>query len=96
MKLPKGYTVFDAADYIKSDADVAAYLGVVLEEYGDDPAFIAKALGTVARARGMNDIAKKTGLSRSSLYKALSGDRTPSLDTFIKVLNALDLKLKIA
>lgn len=96
MKLPEGYTKFDAADYIESEEDAAVYLGVVFEEYGDDPAFIAKALGTVARARGMNDIAKKAGLSRASLYKALSGDRIPSLDTFIKVLKALDLKLKIA
>ena len=96
MKLPKGCSVFDAADYIKSEEDAVVYLSIVLEEYGDNPAFIAKALGTIARSRGMNKIAKKSGLSRASLYKALSGDRTPSLDTFIRVLKALDLKLKIA
>lgn len=96
MKLPKGYSVFDAAEHIKTADDEAAYLRVVFEEYGEDSAFLAKALGTVARARGMNNIAKKSGLSRSSLYKALSGDRTPTLDTFIKVIKALDLKLKIA
>lgn len=96
MKTPKGCSAFDAADYIKSEEDVALYLGVVFEEHGDDPAFIAKALGTVARARGMNSVASKAGLSRASLYKSLSGDRVPSLDTFIKVINALGMKLKIA
>ena len=96
MKLPKGYTVFDAADYLKSEKDIKSYLNVCMEEYGDDPVFIAKALGTVARARGMTGLAKKAGLTRASLYKALSGEGNPEFATILKVIQALGLKLKIA
>ncbi len=64
-----------------------------MEEAGDDPAFIAAALGTIARAHGMMRLAKKTGLTREGLYKALSADGNPSLGTVLKVLKALGLKL---
>ncbi|MCC6825712.1 MAG: putative addiction module antidote protein, partial [Acidobacteria bacterium] len=56
-------------------------------------AFIAKALGNIARAKGMTEIAREAGLSRESLYKALSGERTPSFDTILKVISALGLKI---
>jgi probable addiction module antidote protein len=66
-----------------------------LEEAGDDAAFVAKALGDIARAKGMTEVARATGLSRESLYKALSGERTPSLDTVLKVVAALGMRLHV-
>jgi probable addiction module antidote protein len=72
---------------------MAAYLEACIQESEGDSAFIAKALGDIARAKGMTQIARETGLSRESLYKALSGDRSPSFDTILKVISALGLKL---
>jgi probable addiction module antidote protein len=68
----------------------------VLDEAGDDPAFIAKSLGHIARARGMSRLANDTGLSRESLYRALSGDGNPEFGTILKVIKALGLRLQIA
>jgi probable addiction module antidote protein len=84
---------YDVAEHLRSPDEMAAYLEACLEEADGDAAFIAKALGDIAKAKGMSQIAKDTGLSRESLYKALSGERTPSFDTVLKVLNALGLKL---
>ncbi|OGB28439.1 MAG: putative addiction module antidote protein [Burkholderiales bacterium RIFCSPLOWO2_12_FULL_61_40] len=84
---------FDVADYLKSDEDIAQYLSVVLED--GDPALLAATMGDIARARGMTQLAKDTGLSRESLYKSLSGDRAPSSDTLLKVIKALGFKLTI-
>ena len=86
------FSRYDAADYLKTDADMAAYLEACLEEAPDDPAVIAAALGDIARARGMVQLAKETGLTREGLYKALSKDGNPSLGTVLKVLRALGLK----
>ena len=72
---------------------MAAYLAGYIEESDGDAAFITKALGDIARAKGMTQIARETGLSRESLYKALSGDRSPSFDTILKVVSGLGLKL---
>ncbi|MBX9894281.1 addiction module antidote protein [Nitrosomonas sp. sh817] len=71
------------------------YLQACFEEAGDDAAFIAKAIGTIAKARGMSQLAHDTGLGRESLYKALSGDGNPSLATILKVIKALGLKLHV-
>lgn len=84
---------WDSAEYLKTDEDMALYLEACLEEAGDDAAFIAKALGTIARAKGMTQLAKETGLGRESLYKALSGEGNPSFATILKVTNALGIKL---
>ena len=84
---------WDSAEHLKTDEDVANYLDACLEEAGDDPAFIAKALGNIARARGMSQLARDTGLGRESLYKALSGEGNPSCATILKVINALGVKL---
>ena len=73
---------------------MAAYLEVCFEEANGDAAFIAKALGDIARAKGMSQVARDAGLSRESLYKALSGERTPNFDTILKVISALGLKLQ--
>jgi probable addiction module antidote protein len=84
---------YDVAEHLRTPEEMAAYLEACLEEAGDDAAFIAKALGDIARAKGMTDVARDAGLSRESLYKALSGERTPGLDTVLKVIRALGLEL---
>ena len=84
---------WDSAEHLKTNEDMALYLEVCLEEAGDDAAFIAKALGTIARAKGMSQLARDTGLGRESLYKALSGEGNPSFATILKVPHALGLKL---
>ena len=84
---------YDVAETLRTPDEMAAYLEACIEEADGDAAFIAKALGDIARAQGMTQIARQTGLSRESLYKALSGDRSPSFDTVLKVITALGLKL---
>ena len=84
---------WDSAEHLRTDEDIALYLDACLEEAGDDPAFIAKALGNIARARGMSQLARETGLGRESLYKALSGEGNPSFATILKVIRALGVKL---
>ena len=87
------FTRWDPAENLKSEADIRAYLMASFEEAPDDAAYIAAALGDVARARGMSKLAKRTGLTRMGLYKALSKDGNPSFATVVKVLHALGLKL---
>ncbi len=84
---------FDVAEHLRNPEEMAAYLEACLEDPDVDAAFIAKALGDIARARGMTQIAREAGLSRESLYKALSGDRSPSFDTILKVTRVLGIKL---
>jgi probable addiction module antidote protein len=84
---------WDSAEHLKTDEDMALYLEACLEEAGDDAAFIAKALGNIARAKGMTQLAKETGLGRESLYKALSGEGNPSFATILKVTHALGIRL---
>lgn len=72
---------------------MAAYFEASLEQANGDAAFIAKALGDIARAKGMSQVAREAGLSRESLYKALSGERIPGFDTILKVVSALGLRL---
>ena len=86
-------TRYDVAEHLRTPEEMAAYLEACLEEAGNDAAFIAKALGDIARAKGMSQVARDAGLSRESLYKALSGERTHSFDTVLKVVEALGLKL---
>jgi probable addiction module antidote protein len=86
---------YDSADYLKTDEDIAAYLEATMEEGGDDPAYVARALGVVARARNMTALAQQVGMSRVGLNKALSGDGNPTLATVIKVAKALGLKISI-
>lgn len=93
---PEKFTRLDAADYLKSEDDIAAYLEAVMEESATDPAAIARALGAVARARNMAQLARDTGLTREGLYKALSGDGNPSFATVLKVAHALGLRLAFA
>ncbi len=85
-------TPYDVAEHLRTEEEMALYLDAAIEESNGDALFIAKALGDVARARGMTQIAKGAGLSRESLYKALSGNRSPELDTVLKLSRALGLR----
>ncbi|MDA8090345.1 MAG: putative addiction module antidote protein [Nitrospiraceae bacterium] len=84
---------WDVAEHLKTEEDIAAYLEAVLED--GDPALISAALGDIARARGMTDIAREAGLGRESLYKALSPEGNPEFATVLKVLRALGLTLHV-
>jgi probable addiction module antidote protein len=85
---------WDAADMLETKEDIAAYLDAVLAD--GDPDLMKKALGDVARAKGMTEIARAAGLGRANLYKALSPDGNPEFATVAKVLRALGLRLTIA
>jgi probable addiction module antidote protein len=86
-------TRYDVAEHLRTSEEMAAYLEACLDEADGDATFIAKALGDIARAKGMAQVARDSGLSRESLYKALSGERSPSFDTILKVVQALGLRL---
>ena len=86
-------TPYDVAEHLRTPEEMAAYLDAWLDEAPDDAAGIAKALGDMARAKGMSQVAKDAGLSRESLYRALSADGNPSFSTVLKVARALGVKL---
>jgi probable addiction module antidote protein len=86
-------TPYDIAEHLRTPEEMAAYLDAWLEEAPDDASGIAKALGDIARAKGMSQVAKDAGLSRESLYRALSADGNPSFATVLKVARALGVKL---
>ena len=89
MKLKK----FDVIDFLDSDEALIEYLNVALEE--NDPKYFAKALGNVARAKGMSSISEASGLGRQALYRALSSEGNPRIDTLFKVLDTLNVRLAI-
>jgi len=89
-------TRYDVAEHLRTPEEMAAYLEACLEEANGDAAFVAKALGDIARAKGMTQVAREAGLSRESLYKALSGERTPGFDTILKVAKALGIEFHAA
>lgn len=90
--MPKTKTsTYDAAEYLDSTEDMSAYLEAALED--GDPRVVVQALGTIARARGMTELAREAGLGRESLYKALSPDGNPAFSTVLKVVHALGLEL---
>jgi probable addiction module antidote protein len=86
-------TPYDVAEHLRTPEEMAAYLDAWFEEAPDDAAGIARALGDIARAKGMTQVAKDAGLSRESLYRALSADGNPSFSTILKVARALGVKL---
>lgn len=86
-------TPYDVAEHLRTPEEMAAYLDAWLAEAPDDAAGIAKALGDIARAKGMSQVAKDTGLSRESLYRALSANGNPSFATVLKVARALGVRL---
>lgn len=87
------YSRYDTADYLKTEEDIVLYMEAVMEEGGDDANLIAHALGDVARARNMSQLAREVGMTREGLYKALSREGNPSFDTIMKVAKALGLQL---
>lgn len=84
---------FDMAEHLNSKEEIATYLQLVLEE--DDPSELAHALGVVAKARGMSQIAKETGIGREALYKALRANSHPRFETINRVMQALGVKLTV-
>ena len=86
---------YDVAEHLRTPEEMAAYLDAWLEEASDDVSGIARALGDIARARGMSQVAKDAGLSRESLYRALSQDGNPSFATILKVAKALGVRLHV-
>ncbi|MBL8475298.1 MAG: putative addiction module antidote protein [Methyloversatilis sp.] len=92
---PKANTSpYDVADHLRTPEDMAAYLDAWLEDAADDISGIARALGDLARAKGMSQVARDTGLSRESLYRALSENGNPSFGTVLKVARALGVRLR--
>jgi probable addiction module antidote protein len=83
--------IFDTAEFLSSEKDMAAYLEAAFSE--SDPSLVVQALGAIAKARGMAQIAKDTGLRRESLYKALSPEGNPEFNTVLKVVKALGIRL---
>ena len=84
---------FDPAEYLATDEDVAAYLNAVLED--NDPTLLAAALGDIARARGMTQVARESGIAREALYKALRPGSEPRFDTIFRVCAALGVKMVV-
>lgn len=96
VKQTEEFGRFDAADYLVDIERASAYLEVALDEADDDPALIAQALGTVARSGNISELARRVGMSREGLYKALSADGNPSFATIIKVAKALGLRVQFS
>ena len=88
-------TRWDSAEHLKTEEDIQLYLEACLEEAGDDPVFIVHALGVIARAKNMSQLARDTGLTREGLYKALAPDGNPTFATVAKVAKALGYKLTV-
>lgn len=91
--LPEGYSRWDVADHLKSEEDMQLYLQACMDEDEGDGRLVRAALGDIARARGMTQLARDTGLAREGLYKALSSEGNPEFSTIMKVIKALGLKL---
>jgi probable addiction module antidote protein len=92
--MSKPVTALDLSEFLESEAVISDYLSEIVEE--NDPNLLIKAIGHIAKARGMSKIAKDSGLGRESLYKALSEDSHPRFDTILKVLNAMNIKISFA
>lgn len=88
------FSTWNAADHLEDLGDVAAFLEAVFEEAGDDPMFIAQALGVIARSGNVSELARRAGMSREGLYKALSAEGNPSFATIMKIAQGLGLKLR--
>ena len=92
-KTPEGFSHWDSVELLKTEQDLQLYLNACFEEDPGDGSLIRAALGDIARARGMTELARQTGLARESLYKALSANGNPEFSTVIKVMHALGLRL---
>jgi probable addiction module antidote protein len=95
MKMTEKFSHWDSADYLQTEQDCIDYFAICVEEDPGDGSLIRRALGSIARARSMTQLARDTGLAREGLYKALSDDGNPTFTTILKVIHALGLKLAI-
>ena len=95
QNMPQVFSRFDSSDYLKSDEDMRGYFEACMEEDPGDGSLIRYALGAIARAKSMTQLAKDTGLAREGLYRALSPNGNPEFTTVMKVLKALDLRLTL-
>jgi probable addiction module antidote protein len=93
MSSTEKFTPYDTADYLSDIEDAAAYLEAAIDEAGDDPTVITRALGVIARSGNLSEVARRSGMSREGLYKALSAEGNPSFATVMKVSHALGLRL---
>lgn len=93
--MPTKLKKYDVADHLRTPEEMAAYLEACIAESDGDTSLVIKALGDIARAKGMTQIAEETGLGRESLYKALSGEGNPQFDTIVKVARALGLEISV-
>jgi len=89
------YKPFDVADYLVDLDDIAGYLELAIEESAEDPSAVPRALGAIARTRNMSELARRVGMSRDGLYKALSADGNPTWSTILKVTTALGLRFEL-
>ncbi|MFP5231973.1 MAG: addiction module antidote protein [Acidobacteriota bacterium] len=89
------FSSYDSADYLETETEIAEYLNAVLAEAPTDPAYLTRALGVVARARNISQLARDTGMSREGIYKALSGEGNPSFATVARIAHALGLRIAI-
>lgn len=96
LDVPSGFSRWDSAEVLKTEEDMQLYLEACFAEDEGDGALVRHALGVIARARGMSQLARDTGLAREGLYKALSPDGNPSFDTIMKVTRALGLRMTVA
>ena len=87
---------WDTTEYLRDEEDIRLYIEAALEEAPDDATFMAVVLGDVARARGMTELARETGIARETLYKVTRGDGNPTLDTVGKLARALGFRLTLA
>jgi probable addiction module antidote protein len=92
LRTARKFSRYDSADYLETEEDIAAYLDAVTAEDADDPAYLAQALGVVARARNISQLARDAGMSREGIYKALSEGGNPSFATVAKIARALGLR----
>lgn len=95
MTANETYKNFDAADYLRNLDDVALFLETAIEDSIDDPSAVPHALGIIARSQNMSELARRVGMSRDGLYKALSSDGNPTWSTILKVTNALGLRFEL-
>ncbi|MGQ4276133.1 addiction module antidote protein [Pseudidiomarina sp. E22-M8] len=86
---------YDVAEHLRTPEEMAAYLDAAIEESDGDAAFIAMALGDIARAKGMSELSRETGLGRESLYKTLSAEGNPKFSTVLKVAKALGMRIHV-
>ena len=95
INIPEGFARWNALDHLKSEEDMQLYLDACMAEDEGDGRLVNAALGDIARARGMTQLAKDTGLAREGLYKALSAEGNPEFSTILKVTRALGLRLSV-